>query len=661
MELTASSYAVVPSAVFEFLERTMPFSELDRTTLEKLSRECLLDHFPKGTLIFKQDVTDITHVHLIQTGGVKVSMTTDEKVVTLKEYGGEGASFGAFSIAARKKAEFDVEAVEDTFCVLIPRETFLFLVEETPRLAAYYDEHISEDMMGVVYSELRTEKVSLRTEGSVHLFNARVVDIVKHQPDVVEASETVQQVGALMAKQGSGSVLVQDPSGKIIGMVTNLDLRTKVVAEGLDYGASVDRIMSSPVKTVPALAFCFEALVTMIQEQVDYLAVEHRKEIVGVINAPDMMVYLGSSPLYLFREISAQRTVEGLYGLSQKVPTLVRSLLESGARAASVTQMLTVFSDNLLNRILTLLMDYVGDPPCSFCWLGLGSEGRREQTFRTDQDNGLVYESLLDPKSRETAQEYFLAFANQAVEHLEKSGNPRCKNNFMSSNPRWCKDFGSWLNCFDEWIVTPMPPDIFLSTIFFDFRPVAGSASLAEDLRTNVLKRAGRYPEFLKYFIKYFLLNEPPVTFYADSVVEKDDAKIELLDLKTRTLTPFVEFARIMSLRHGISETNTLARLQLLADKQHISVDLYTDASQAYEFDIHLALVHQLRMVETGRKPDNFVSPAELSELERKTLQFSFSVIERLMAHVRREFKLTSVQPRGKQSKRAGAGALDGP
>jgi CBS domain-containing protein len=660
MELTASSYAVVPGAVFDFLQRTMPFSELDSATLENLSRQCVLDYFPKGTLILKQDATDITHVHLIQTGGVKVSMTTHEKVVTLKEYGGEGASFGASPIVARKKAEFNVEAVEDTFCVLIPRDLFLFLVHENPRLAAYYGEHISEDMMGVVYSELRTEKVSLRTEGSLHLFNTRVMDIVKHQPEVVAASTTVRQVGRLMAEQGSGSVLVQDPSGKIVGMVTNLDLRTKVVAQGLDYEASVDRIMSSPVKTVPALAFCFEALVTMIQEHVDYLAVEHRKEIVGVINAPDMMVHLGSSPLYLFREISAQRSIQDLYGLSEKVPSLVRNLLESGARAASVTQMLTVFSDNLLNRILELLLEQFGDPPCSFCWLGLGSEGRREQTFRTDQDNALVYESLFGPKSLKAAQEYFLAFAAQAVEYLEKSGHPRCKNNFMSSNPRWCRDLGSWLKCYDEWIVTPMPPDIFLSTIFFDFRPVAGNASLANDLKANVLGRTQRYPQFLKYFIKYFLLNEPPVTFYGDLVVEKDDAKIELLDLKTRTLTPFVEFARIMSLKYGIGETNTLERLRLLADNGHVPVDLYADASQAYEFDAHLALVHQLGMVEAGLKPDNFVSPAELSELERKTLQFSFSVIGRLMDHVKREFQLTSLRPGGIRSKRPGSGVFKG-
>ena len=179
--------------------------------------------------------------------------------------------------------------------------------------------------------------------------------------------------------------------------------------------------MSSPVKVVPALAFCFEALVTMIQEQVDYLAVEHRREIIGLINARDMMVHLGSSPLYLFREISTQRTVQGLYGLSRKVPILVRSLLEAGARAASVTQMLTVFSDHLLNRILTLIAEDLGDPPCSFCWLGLGSEGRREQTFRTDQDNALVHESLLDPGDWKKAQEYFLAFATQAVENILKN------------------------------------------------------------------------------------------------------------------------------------------------------------------------------------------------------------------------------------------------
>ena len=212
MESTVHSYAVVPSEVFEFLSRTMPFSSLDRETVESLCRECVLEHYPRGTLIFKQDVTDVTHVHLIQTGGVKVSMSTDKKVVTLKEYCGEGASFGASSVAAREKAEFDVEAVEDTFCLLIPKDRFLFLVDKSPSLEAYYNEHISEDMMGTAYSELRTEKVSFRTEGSLHLFNTRVFDTIKHQPEFIEAGATVRQVGALMAEQGAGPVLVTRPS-----------------------------------------------------------------------------------------------------------------------------------------------------------------------------------------------------------------------------------------------------------------------------------------------------------------------------------------------------------------------------------------------------------------------------------------------------------------
>ncbi|MBM3299704.1 MAG: hypothetical protein FJY85_07100, partial [Deltaproteobacteria bacterium] len=138
-------------------------------------------------------------------------------------------------------------------------------------------------------------------------------------------------------------------------------------------------------------------------------------------------------------------------------------------------------------------------------WMGLGSEGRREHTFRTDQDNALVFELVQDQKQRARVQEYFLSLATMAVSDLERTGHPRCRNNFMASNPKWCKDLGSWKRQFEEWIATPMTPEIFLSTIFFDFRAVAGDSSIAEDLRTRVASRAQRFPQFLKFFVKYFL------------------------------------------------------------------------------------------------------------------------------------------------------------
>lgn len=183
-----------------------------------------------------------------------------------------------------------------------------------------------------------------------------------------------------------------------------------------------------------------------------------------------------------------------------------------------------------------------------------------------------------------------------------------------------------------------MPPDIYLAPIFFDFRAVHGDASLAESLRRYVIDAALEHPLFLKHFARYFLLNEPPVSFFEDRVVEKDGAQNDTLDLKTRGLTPFVDYARILALRHGVEETNTIERLRALTDRGIISEETFSDASQAYEFDLHLTLVHQLILTEGGYRPDTIVRPPDLSDLERKTLRFSFSVIERLVEHIRDEF-----------------------
>lgn len=634
MRLRENAYAVVPRAVYEFLSQCLPFNDLDSQTLEDLSRHCLLACFPRGTIILKQGGGHISHVYLIRTGGVRISMTTDQSVVTLKEYGGQGESFGGLAALQDRPVEFDVETVEDTFCFLIAKEYFVAMVNQSPRFADHYRETMSEHAFGAVYAEQRSGRVGARSEQSLHLFNARVLDIVKEPPETVPISASVQEVGTIMAARGVTSVLVQNPEGAIVGLLTTRELKTRVVAAGLDYGTPVERVMVSPVKKVPALALCFEALLTMIREQVDQLAVQHRGEIVGMINSRDMMISLGSSPLYLFREIAVQRTIQGLNELAQQMPILIRRLVEAGARAANICQMITVFTDNLLDRILALAQEELGPPPCSFCWLGLGTEGRREQTFRTDQDNALVFEALQERSQLVRAQEYFLALARKVVNGLEYTGHPRCRNDFMASNPRWCQDIGTWERYFSDWIVKPKPRDIFLTMIFFDFRAVAGNTDLAEELRTQVLSRIGLFPKVLKFLVRYFLHNEPPVSFFADFLVEKDDAKTEVLDLKTRTLTPFVEFARIMALRHGVHETNTLDRLAVLASRGHIPPDLYVDASQAYEFDLHLTLLHRLKMVEQGRKPKDFVHPAELTELERRTLKFSFSVIERMRALV---------------------------
>lgn len=630
-----------PEAVLEFLQKTLPFNELELDTLKDLAKRCTIDFFPKETLVLHQDISEVTHLYLVHRGGVKVYLTDSDGAVTLKDFRGEGSYFGALGIIRGSKANLNVETVEDTFCFLLEKDAFVNLIQNNPRFAQYYLKQFSEDVVITAYNELRSRKIRSRSQEAFYLFSLEIKDVIKRPPETIHCSKTIQQTAARMSDLAIGSLLVQDQSGSIAGIVTDKDLRTKVVATGMGYDAPVATIMSSPVKRISAHAVCFDALLLMMNEQVHHLAVERGEEIIGVVTAHDIMVHQGTSPLYLFREIVAQRQIEGLYSLSQKVPLVVRTLIEEGAKANNITRMITVLNDHIVYRLLTLLHAEMGPEPYPFCWLMLGSEGRKEQTFKTDQDNALIYQTPAeDWEEIKTAKLYFRRFGNRAIQHLEACGYPLCKGEMMASNPRWRKPYVVWQNYFERWISAPEPEDVLNATIFFDFRPGYGQVALADRLRDYLAAQAPTKSIFLMHLAKDCLHSRPPLTFFRNFVVEKDGKYKNRLDIKTRGLVPFVDFARLLALKHGVKETNTLDRLRVLADREAIPRELYTETVEAYEFQMQLRLVHQMRMMESGQLPHNYVDPGELSDLEKQTLRESFAVIGRIQTYVKDEFRV---------------------
>ncbi len=632
-----NEYSVAPRVLLDFLSGNLPFSDLDSGELEHLSRHCQINFFPKGSILFHQDITEVTHLCLIQKGGVKVYFRADDTVATLKDYGGEGAAIGALSIVRGDRADLTVEAVEDTFCFMLEKRAFLDLVKRNPRVAQFFLQGFSGDFIVDAYSELRSEKVRARKEEALYLFNTKIQALIKSPPEIIAMTATIREAAELMARRGIGSVLVENPAGGIAGIVTDKDLRN-VVGLGMDYGLPVERIMASPVRTISGRRICFEALLRIIRDRHEHLVVEHKKQILGVITAHDIIAYQGALPLYLFREIAAERDIESLYALSEKVPAAVRTLIEEGARGRNISRVITLLNDCIVDRILDLLIDQLGTPPVTFCWLTLGSDGRKEQNFRTDQDNALVYRDSADNDLKQAAEDYFRTLGRLAVEHLVACGYPRCKSDFMASNSRWCRPFSVWTDYFNDWMASPEPTDVAIAAIFFDFRSVYGDDGLGDSLRRKVTDRAQRQHAFLNHLAADCLLNWPPLSFFRNFIVEKNGEHKNRLDLKTRGLSPFVNFARLMALRYGIEETNTLDRLRITAADGHISEEFYADAREAYEFQIQLNLVHQLKMVEAGLNPDNFIDPVELSDLERKTLKESFSVIDRMLAHIKQDF-----------------------
>lgn len=638
-------HAADPAAVLAFLKATRPFSDLDEDVLTNLCEQFSIDFFPKGTLILQQETTEVYHLHLISRGGVKVYLTDEDHMVTLKDFRGEGGYFGALAIIRGSRSNLNVETVEDTFCYLLPKELFLDLIQTYPRFAHYYLKRFSEEVVTVAYSELRNQKVRPRAQDGLYLFTTHVGEVVKRQLEMIPSSETVQQAAAKMSQLRIGSLLIHDQGGDIVGIATDNDLRTKVVAMGLGYSTPVAEIMSAPVQKIGASATCFDALLQMMNQQVHHLAVENMQgTIMGMVTAHDIMVHQGTSPISLFREIVAQRKIEGLYSLAEKVPLVIRTLVSEGAKANNITRMIAVLNDQIVNRVLILLEEELGPAPFPFCWLMLGSEGRQEQTFKTDQDNALIYETPPEEwEAIKQAKLYFRRFGNLAIEHLANCGYPLCKGQMMASNPKWRKPYSTWHNYFDRWMSAPEPQAVLHATIFFDFRAGYGDMALADRLRDFLVQEAPRRSIFLIHLAKDCLVNKPPLSFFRNFIVEKDGEHKNRLDIKTRGLVPYVDFGRLMALKHGIKETNTIARLQALADGDFIPRDLYVETREAYEYQMQLRLVHQLQMMEAGNKPDNYIDPAELSDLEKQTLKEAFAVISRLQGYIKSEMRVTEV------------------
>ncbi len=646
-------HAVVPREFFEFLSKTLPFTELDRQTLEHLASRCLMEFYPKGTVIFRQYVTEVAHFHLIQKGGVKFYLSSDETLVTLRDYGGEGESFGALSIVRGEKADFHVEAIEDTFCLLIDKDTFLDVFRDNDRFAKHYLDSFSEDVMGSIYAELRYDTIGLRGEQTYHLFDTQLRSVVKGPPVFIEGTATVQQAGARMAEIGAEALLVKDQSGTVVGLVVDADLRTKVVAEALDYQTPVTEIMSSPLLTIPAQAGCFDALLKMMRERVGHLVVEHRKTIIGVLRSQDIVIYQGASPVLLFREIEAQQSIQGLCGHSKKIPIVIRTLLEEGARAGHISQIVTIFNDRILKGLLSHVQEETGPPPMPFCWLALGSQGRKEEVFPGDQQIALVHPDA-EPNQRTLMYEYYRSFSHKAVSQLRTCGYPVNEQQILPSNPRWCQPWSVWRDYLDDWLRKADPSKIAACKVFLDFRAVFGDGSIADSLRDYAVCTAMNQPIFLRLLANDCLSRWPRVSFFRDRVVEDGGEHSKSLDLKIRVLTPFVDFARLMALRHGIRETGTIDRLRLLEEQGHLPQDLCVEAREAFEFHVQLTLVNRLKMVEAGTQPDTYVRPSALTDRERRTLKEAFGVIDRMMEYIKHVFggdgpekKAKSIRPSG--------------
>jgi CBS domain-containing protein len=632
--------------IIEFLRGIVPFNELPQDVLSGLPQKISIDYFPRESLILEQDGSPCDYLYIIQTGAVEKTVRKDG-VDILLEYKAENDFFGSASLINRTGPAFNVRAYEDTVCYLLPRETF----DELMQNHAGFHEHFAIRLSKLAYrlKKARTgifaprgvsDTVVFRSDD--YLFNVTAGDLVKQKPITCLPYQEASFVAKLMAREGVGSVVVVDARNCPLGIVTKSDMTNRILATGKTGSESIRTIMSAPVFSVAPEELCFNVLFKMARFNCHHICVVKGKSLSGIISQHDLIILQGSNPLAVINDIEKQTTVQGVARLVNAMDRMVKRLLSSGASSKEIAAVVSECNDHLTRKIIALTEEAlreegIGPPPVSYCWLALGSEGRKEQTLRTDQDNAIIY-SDPEPGSDQDIHKYFLRLAQGVVSSLEICGFPLCKGGIMASNPQWCRPETVWRHYFSSWINEASPEDLRNCTIFFDFRPLTGDAVLAQKLRTFLNHNIEKNKAFLRHLSTNALYNGPPLGFLRALVVEKTGDYKNELNLKMSGLVPVVDAIRVLSLSEQINATNTLNRLEAITRKKLLSKDMAEDIKEAFNFIMLLKINHHIMQKEKKIEPSDYINPKALSKLQRKSLIEAFHVIRDLQGELRVRF-----------------------
>ena len=478
--------------------------------------------------------------------------------------------------------------------------------------------------------------------GELTGFVNRVSRLLRGPATTCAPAATVADVASRMPPGGAGVVVV-DAAGAPVGIVTDRDLRSKVVAMRRDAGTTLaTEVMSAPVVTIAPDALAFEALLEMTRREIHHLVVVDAGRLVGLLASDDVLMSQAVHPVTLAREIGRAPSRAALARLAADVTTLVQRLVDEGGRAGDVARIVAELNDRIVARLLAqveaALRERGESPPMPYCWLVFGSEARREQTLRTDQDNGLVYADP-SPDLAEAAARYFARLAEEAIAGLVEVGFPPCPGGAMASNPRWCQPLATWTGYFREWMARPTPEHVLAASMYFDLRPVVG------ELRARgVAGGAGQEPrrpgsgDSSRSMAGDVVDRRLPVGLLGGLRTPRSGPHRGALDLKGAGGIQLVGAGRVHALELGLAETETAAGSGPPARAASTRWLRLPRSSTPTRISCACGWSTSSGCLRAGRPPDNHVPLRGLSHRDGVLLREGLRTVARVQGGLRERF-----------------------
>ena len=620
----------------EFLRKYPPFNQMDSAQLAYLVEHCQLRFYAAGESIIKPGDGPVQHFYIVKQGlvvGERPHSARRGSETTFEIASGE--CFPLAALLGERATRTEHLAGEDTFCLLLGKDAFVRLFAQSAPFRDFALRGVSSLLDQV------NQQVQLRAAenlGAQYSLDTTLRELALQQPVTCSAATPLRDAVRRMHEQHVGSIVIVDESERPAGIFTLRDLR-RVVADGESLEQPISALMTQRPFHLPPEASAFDAALAMTERHIAHVCLVEHERLVGVVSERDLFSLQRVDLVHLARTIRHAGRIETLVALRSDIRLLVERMLAHGASSTQITQLVTLLNDHTVCRVIELVLEELGDPGVPFSWLCFGSEGRREQTLHTDQDNGILFEAD-SPEQAEHMRQRLLPVARRINQSLAECGFALCRGNIMAGNPELCLSRREWAQRFAAFVREATPESLLASSIYFDLRVVWGDEQGCAQLRRQLLADVADNSLFQRLLAANALRHRPPLGRFRDFVVARKGAEKDTFDLKEEGLTPFVDSARLLALAHGVEDSNTLRRFAELVRLEVIDAQDGAAYEEAYHFIQQARLQLHQQQAAQNLPLSNRLDPDSLNHLDRRILRESFRQAQRLQASLALRYQL---------------------
>jgi CBS domain-containing protein len=591
-----------------FAERP-PFALLPPAALEEAAAYVTRLRRPAGAAVYRRG-DPAEGLFLVASGVVELTGPGGEALERLRP----GDAFGARAALCGGRALSDALATEPAELFLLESESFRALLAAHPAFSRWFSPP--------------PETAPDAAAAPDQLLAARIADLMTREPFHVAPDATAREAAVLIRDRDVSCLMVCE-GDRLVGLLTSGDLADRILAEGRPAETPVAEAMTREPFALGPQALGFDALAAMTERGFNHLPVVEGGRLVGVLTSTDLARRQAVSAVYMVSELAAARSREAFAEIVGRTPRLLVQLVGAGVAAHDVGRIVTSVADALTRRLLTLAEAELGPAPVPWCWAACGSQGRREQTAASDQDNCLI---LSDDYDEPAHAAYFARLASFVSDGMASAGYAYCPGEMMATNPRWRRPVRVWRGYFERWTRQPTEEARMLASVMFDLRPIGGDAALFEPLQRAALEGARRNSIFRAHMTGAALKHQPPLGLFRGMALIRSGEHKDRIDMKHSGAAPVVDLARLYALGGGLTEANTRERLRAAREAKLLSRAGADDLIAAFDLISGLRLQHQARRIREGAEPDNYLDPARLSELDRNHLREAFLVVKTMQS-----------------------------